>query len=122
MGNRFSVTGYTARLRFGQLSGGPAGTPEKLKTFTVASTGWLPFYSNKVLNILLLNQTFYPDVVSTVQHLGEPAAALAKRGHKVAVVAGRRAYDDRPARPPAVLAGFSQNALLPQMIAVIEGR
>ena len=46
------------------------------------------------MKILLLNQTFYPDVASTAQHLGELAAALAERGHQVTVITGRRAYDD----------------------------
>jgi len=46
------------------------------------------------VKILLLNQAFYPDVVSTAQHLGELAAALAERGHQVTVVTGRRAYDE----------------------------
>jgi len=46
------------------------------------------------LKILLLNQTFYPDVVSTAQHLSELAAALAEKGHEVTVVTGRRAYDE----------------------------
>jgi glycosyltransferase involved in cell wall biosynthesis len=46
------------------------------------------------MKILLLNQAFYPDVVSTAQHLSELAAALAERGHQVTVVAGRRAYDE----------------------------
>jgi glycosyltransferase involved in cell wall biosynthesis len=46
------------------------------------------------LKILLLNQVFYPDVVSTAQHLSELAAALAEKGHEVTVVTGRRAYDD----------------------------
>jgi len=46
------------------------------------------------LKILLLNQTFYPDVVSTAQHLGDLASALAERGHQVTVISGRRAYDE----------------------------
>ncbi len=46
------------------------------------------------MKILLLNQAFYPDVVSTAQHLGDLAAALAEKGHEVTVVTGRRAYDD----------------------------
>jgi hypothetical protein len=45
------------------------------------------------LKILLLNQTFYPDVMATGQYLSELAAALAERGHEVTVVTGRRAYD-----------------------------
>ena len=44
--------------------------------------------------ILLLNQAFYPDSVSTGQHLSELAVALAERGHQVTVITGRRAYDD----------------------------
>jgi len=46
------------------------------------------------LKILLLNQAFYPDLVSTGQHLSELAAALAERGHQVTVITGRRAYDN----------------------------
>lgn len=49
------------------------------------------------LRILLLNQCFYPDVVSTAQHLTDLATALTSRGHDVTVVAGDRGYDD-PAR------------------------
>jgi glycosyltransferase involved in cell wall biosynthesis len=46
------------------------------------------------LKILLLNQTFYPDVVSTAQHLGDLALGLLDRGHQVTVITGRRAYDE----------------------------
>jgi glycosyltransferase involved in cell wall biosynthesis len=46
------------------------------------------------LKILLLNQTFYPDVMATGQYLSELAAALAEKGHEVTVVTGRRAYDE----------------------------
>ena len=45
------------------------------------------------MKILLLNQTFHPDVVSTAQHLSELAVALVAKGHAVTVVTGRRAYD-----------------------------
>jgi glycosyltransferase involved in cell wall biosynthesis len=45
------------------------------------------------LKILLLNQTFYPDVMATGQYLAEVAVALAEKGHAVTVVTGRRAYD-----------------------------
>jgi hypothetical protein len=45
------------------------------------------------MRILLLNQTFYPDVVSTAQHAADLAADLAAAGHEVTVVASRRAYD-----------------------------
>lgn len=46
------------------------------------------------LKILLLNQTFYPDVMATGQYLSELAAALAEKGNDVTVVTGRRAYDN----------------------------
>ena len=47
------------------------------------------------MRFLLLNQTFYPDVVATAQHLSELAAELVKRGHEVTVVTGRHAYENR---------------------------
>lgn len=46
------------------------------------------------MKVLLLNQCFYPDVVSTGQHLTDLAVGLAERGHKVTVVASRRGYDN----------------------------
>jgi colanic acid biosynthesis glycosyl transferase WcaI len=46
------------------------------------------------MKILLLNQCFYPDVVSTAQHASDLVAALAERGHEVTVVASTRAYDN----------------------------
>ena len=46
------------------------------------------------MKLLLLNQTFHPDVASTAQHLGDLASGLAGRGHEVTVLASRRAYDD----------------------------
>ena len=49
------------------------------------------------MRILLLNQCFYPDVISTGQHLTDLALGLAGKGHKVTVLASRRGYDD-PAR------------------------
>jgi glycosyltransferase involved in cell wall biosynthesis len=49
------------------------------------------------LRILLLNQCFFPDVVSTAQHLTDLATELSARGHDVTVVASDRGYDD-PAR------------------------
>lgn len=47
------------------------------------------------MKILLLNQTFYPDVMATGQYLSELASVLAKRGHAVTVITGRQAYDNR---------------------------
>ena len=46
------------------------------------------------MKILLLNQCFYPDVVSTAQHLTDLATALCERGHEVTVVTSDRGYDD----------------------------
>jgi colanic acid biosynthesis glycosyl transferase WcaI len=45
------------------------------------------------LKILLLNQVFYPDVVSTAQHLSGLATALRERGHEVTVISSRRGYE-----------------------------
>jgi len=50
------------------------------------------------LRILLLNQCFYPDVVSTAQHLTDLATALTARGHEVTVIASDRGYDDPTTR------------------------
>jgi len=46
------------------------------------------------LRVLLLNQCFYPDVVSTAQHLTDLATALSNRGHAVTVLTSDRGYDD----------------------------
>ncbi|HEV7397285.1 MAG TPA: glycosyltransferase family 4 protein [Pyrinomonadaceae bacterium] len=50
------------------------------------------------MKILLLNQCFYPDVVSASQHLTDFAVGLAERGHQVTVIASRRGYDDPSVR------------------------
>jgi glycosyltransferase involved in cell wall biosynthesis len=47
------------------------------------------------LKILILNQAFYPDVVSTAQHAADLADSLVKAGHQVTVVTDSRAYDHR---------------------------
>jgi hypothetical protein len=52
------------------------------------------------LRVLLLNQCFYPDVVSTAQHLTDLAKGLSERGHEVTVVASDRGYDDPAVRFP----------------------
>ena len=46
------------------------------------------------MRITLINQAFYPDVVSSGQHLTDLAITLAEQGHEVSVVTSRRAYDD----------------------------
>lgn len=46
------------------------------------------------MRFLILNQAFYPDVVSTGQHARDLACELAARGHTVTAIASSRAYDD----------------------------
>jgi colanic acid biosynthesis glycosyl transferase WcaI len=53
------------------------------------------------MRILLLNQAFHPDVVSTAQHASDLAAALTAGGHDVTVIASRRAYDNPDKRFPS---------------------
>jgi len=50
-----------------------------------------------LMRILILNQAFYPDVVSTAQHAADLAAFMAAGGDQVTVIASARGYDD-PAR------------------------
>lgn len=54
------------------------------------------------MRFLLLNQTFFPDVAATAQHLADLALELRRRGHEVTVVTSRRAYDDPSKRFPAL--------------------
>ncbi len=46
------------------------------------------------MKILLLNQAFHPDVVSSGQHATDLASELVAAGHQVTVISSRRAYDD----------------------------
>jgi colanic acid biosynthesis glycosyl transferase WcaI len=50
------------------------------------------------VKILILNQAFYPDVVSSGQHAADLAASLVTVGHEVTVLVDARAYDDRERR------------------------
>lgn len=52
------------------------------------------------MQVLILNQAFHPDVVSTAQHASDLAEALAASGDRVTVIAGRRGYDDPTLRFP----------------------
>jgi colanic acid biosynthesis glycosyl transferase WcaI len=52
------------------------------------------------MRILLINQCFYPDVVSTAQHLTDVAVGLVDRGHQVTIITSRRGYDDPSLRFP----------------------
>ncbi|MGA2690363.1 MAG: glycosyltransferase family 4 protein [Candidatus Korobacteraceae bacterium] len=46
------------------------------------------------MKLLILNQAFYPDVVSSAQHAADFACALSDAGHEVTVICSRRAYDE----------------------------
>src|ERR1700686_5494779 len=46
------------------------------------------------MNILLLNQAFYPDVVSTAQHASDLAIGLTQAGPNVTVICNSKGYDD----------------------------
>ena len=52
------------------------------------------------MKILFLNQCFYPDVVSTAQHVTDLAKYLARNGNEVTVLASARGYDEPAARYP----------------------
>ncbi len=52
------------------------------------------------MRVLLLNQCFHPDHVSTAQHLTDLALALAEAGHEVTAVASSRGYDNPDIRFP----------------------
>src|SRR6185312_12740329 len=52
------------------------------------------------MRVLLLNQCFYPDVVSTAQHLTELALGLVEQGHQVTVITSDRGYDNPENRFP----------------------
>ncbi|MBI1190722.1 MAG: glycosyltransferase [Tepidisphaera sp.] len=55
---------------------------------------------NKPLHVVLLNQPFFPDVVSTAQIAKDLADALVRRGHKVTAVASRSVYGQAGAALP----------------------
>jgi glycosyltransferase involved in cell wall biosynthesis len=52
------------------------------------------------MNVLLLNQCFYPDVAATGQYLSDLARALVERGHSVTVITSDRGYDNPAVRFP----------------------
>lgn len=52
------------------------------------------------MRVLLINQCFHPDHVSTAQHLTDLAVGLADAGHEVTAVASSRGYDDPSRRFP----------------------
>jgi len=58
------------------------------------------YATNIVMRVLLINQCFHPDHVSTAQHLTDLAVGLAEAGHHVTAVASSRGYDDPTRRFP----------------------
>ena len=46
------------------------------------------------MKILLLNAHYWPDTASTGQHLTNLGEELARQGHEVRVICGRRKYDE----------------------------
>jgi len=52
------------------------------------------------MKVLILNQAFYPDVVSTAQHASDLASSLIQAGHQVTVICNSRGYDDPKLRFP----------------------
>lgn len=46
------------------------------------------------MRILLINQSFYPDVIAVAQYATGLTVGLAERGHEVTVLTGNHAYDD----------------------------
>jgi colanic acid biosynthesis glycosyl transferase WcaI len=57
--------------------------------------------ANGGMKILILNQAFYPDVVSSGQHAADLAVSLVQAGHEVTVLADARAYHDHARRFPS---------------------
>jgi len=53
------------------------------------------------MHVLLINQTYYPDVAATAQHAHDLARHLAGRGHRVSVIASRSIYGRRGSNLPA---------------------
>ena len=53
------------------------------------------------MRVLLLNQTFYPDLVATAQHMADLGRYMVQRGHEFEVIASRSAYHQHGALLPA---------------------
>lgn len=53
-----------------------------------------------MMKILLLSQVFYPDIVSSAQHLADLGADLSTAGHEITVLCSSRGYDDPATRFP----------------------
>ena len=53
------------------------------------------------MRVLLLNQTFHPDLVATAQHMTDLARYLSERGHQFEAIASRSAYQQHDSLLPA---------------------
>ncbi len=53
------------------------------------------------MKIILVNQTFYPDLASTAQHSFDLCRYLTRQGHQVAVVTSRSFYGEAGAKLPS---------------------
>lgn len=53
------------------------------------------------LKIILVNQTFYPDLASTAQHSFDLCRYLSRQGHQVTVVTSRSLYGEAGAKLPS---------------------
>jgi glycosyltransferase involved in cell wall biosynthesis len=51
-------------------------------------------------NLLIISQTFVPDPASVGQHITDVALEMARRGHRVRVLASARGYEDASLRYP----------------------
>jgi polysaccharide deacetylase family protein (PEP-CTERM system associated) len=58
-------------------------------------------HSRESKSILILNQSFWPDVVATAQQADDLAKFLAEQGDRVSVIASRSLYGKRGARLPS---------------------
>lgn len=80
-----------------------SGEPAKDRRESIASTLRLDTpglaTAEAPTSVLLINQYYWPDHASTAQHLTDLAEALAARGVKVTVAAGRGAYQKRAGDP-----------------------
>lgn len=53
------------------------------------------------MKLIFINRFFHPDLSATSQMLSDLAFALARRGHKVSIIASRQRYDEPGERLPA---------------------
>ena len=52
------------------------------------------------MRVLLINQTFYPDIAATAQHAHDLARFLVAEGHEVTAIASRSIYGEKGAALP----------------------